>query len=210
MPDADAFRVWAVNNLKQADDYMAGMRVPVSSLQLCQCWHARHCMQSQSALAEQATSPSGSMSMQACELFCTLIFLKVETLEQCLAMAEPALRSTMTKCDTVNSSKRLMYYTLWKVRQWLCVRASGGPVPVVAVCPDFDAEACLQDAAPLAAWLGLKQVRWACHSMGCCPSQHCSCVAGKLLVYACCSRTESTDARLYPQLPAGISMLPCS
>ena len=106
------------------------------------------------------------------ELFCTLIFLGVETLERCLAMTELILSTLLSEVMVITESQRMLYTLLWKIRQWLCARASGKPVPVLAERPAFDAEACLHDASPLAVWLGLKQV---------CCCTHCVLLAAWML-----------------------------
>ena len=98
------------------------------------------------------------LRLQVASYTCTLVCLGVETLEQCVLMAEPALhKGTPALMGKVNA-RGTKHMLLGMLREWLYARAVGQDAPVLASCPALDAEACFDASCPLAARVGLKKV----------------------------------------------------
>ena len=96
--------------------------------------------------------------LQVASYVCTLVCLRVETLEQCVAMAAPAFREGMVPFADAQA-KAMTCCILAALRQWLYVQALGGDAPLPDSCPALHAEACFDACCPLAARMGLQRVR---------------------------------------------------
>ena len=96
--------------------------------------------------------------LQVIRYICTLICHRVETLEHCLAMIEPAFRGVKMPSAEENA-RSVKHGILAALRQWLYLRALGRDAPLPDSCPALDAEACFDAGCPIATRVGLLKVR---------------------------------------------------
>ena len=121
---------------------------------LCYMMHKRACQ----ALPTSAVVHADMQAdLQVASYICTLVCLKVETLEQCIAMAASAGGGLVSNADLF--VKCIKQRILAELRQWLHSRACGEDTPLPDSCPVLHAEACFDAGSPLAAKLGLLKVR---------------------------------------------------
>ena len=103
-----------------------------------------------------ATDLASWKCVQVANYTITLVCLRVQTLEQCVAMIEPALSKGMPSYVAKLNVRSIKHTLLAMLRQWLYARAVRSDVPLPDTCPALDAEACFDAGCPIAARVGLK------------------------------------------------------